>query len=102
MDWLTIINTALSIILTSLCGWISITIKKRSALKSSTSDALKILLRKELRESYNAASKRGSVSLDDISEMEEVYRIYHDELGGNGTGTRLYEMFKQIPIEKEG
>ena len=102
MNWFDIIQTAITIILTSMMGYITVALNRRSALKNSTADALKILLRKEIREGYNSAICKGYVTLDDIQEMEELYRIYHDELNGNGTGTRLYESFKQIPINKEG
>lgn len=102
MSWLDIIQTSVTIILTSMMGYITVALNRRSALKNSTADALKILLRKEIREGYNSAIRKGYVTLDDIQEMEELYRIYHDELNGNGTGTRLYESFKQIPINKEG
>lgn len=102
MNWFDIIQTAVTIILTSFMGYITVALNRRSVLKNSTADAVKILLRKEMREAYKSATNKGFVTLDDIEEMEEIYRIYHDELGGNGTGTRLYESFKTLPINKEG
>lgn len=102
MNWFDIIQTAVTIILTSMMGYITVALNRRSALKNTTAEAVKILLRKEMRESYRAATSKGFVTLDDIEEMEEIYRLYHDELGGNGTGTRLYEAFKNLPINKEG
>ena len=102
MNWFDIIQTAITIILTSMMGYVTVALNRRSVLKNSTAEAVKILLRKEMRESYKAATCKGFVTLDDIEEMEEIYRLYHDELGGNGTGTRLYESFKNLPINKEG
>ena len=102
MNWFDIIQTAVTIILTSMMGYFTVALNRRSVLKNSTAEAVKILLRKEMRELYKAATSKGFVTLDDIEEMEEIYRLYHDELGGNGTGTRLYESFKNLPINKEG
>ena len=102
MNWFDIIQTAITIILTSMMGYVTVALNRRSVLKNSTAEAVKILLRKEMRESYKSATSKGFVTLDDIEEMEEIYRLYHDELGGNGTGTRLYESFKNLPINKEG
>lgn len=102
MNWFDIIQTAITIILTSMMGYVTVALNRRSVLKNSTAEAVKILLRKEMRESYKSATCKGFVTLDDIEEMEEIYRLYHDELGGNGTGTRLYESFKNLPINKEG
>lgn len=102
MNWFDILQTVVTIILTSMTGYITVALNRRSVLKNSTADAVKILLRKEMREAYKSATCKGFVTLDDIEEMEEIYRIYHDELGGNGTGTRLYESFKNLPINKEG
>lgn len=102
MNWFDIIQTAVTIILTSMMGYLTVALNRRSVLKNSTAEAVKILLRKEMREAYKSATAKGFVTLDDIEEMEEVYRLYHDELGGNGTGTRLYESFKNLPINKEG
>lgn len=102
MNWFDIIQTAVTIILTSMMGYITVALNRRSVLKNATADAVKILLRKEMREAYNSAIQKGYVTLDDIEEMEEIYRIYHYELSGNGTGTQIYERFKTLPINKEG
>lgn len=102
MNWFDIIQTAVTIILTSMMGYVTVALNRRSVLKNSTADAVKILLRKEIREAYNSATQKGYVTLDDIEEMEEIYRIYHDELEGNGTGTRLFNSFMALPINKEG
>lgn len=45
--------------------------------------------------------KKGSIDESDLRNMEYLYTSYH-ALGGNGTGTELYERFKDLPLEIEG
>jgi len=45
--------------------------------------------------------RKGSIREDDLRNMEYLYTSYH-ALGGNGTGTELYERFKDLPLEIEG
>lgn len=101
MDWLTVLNTALTIILTSLCGYITWYLQKKFSDKSATAEALKVLLRKELRELYNEANSRGFVTTDELDEYTKLYEAYHS-LGGNGTGTILYNAFSRLPVKEEG
>lgn len=101
MDWLTVLNTALTIILTSLCGYITWYLQKKFSDKSATAEALKVLLRKELRELYNEANSRGFVTTDELEEYTKLYEAYHS-LGGNGTGTILYNAFSRLPVKEEG
>ena len=50
MEWLTLLNTCLTIVLTSVCGYTTWYLQKRFSDKSVTAEALKIILRKQLRE----------------------------------------------------
>ena len=38
-----------------------------------------------------------SISLEDMKDFEYLYEAYHN-LGGNGTGTEIYERVKDLPI----
>lgn len=37
------------------------------------------------------------ITLNELKNLEYLYRGYH-ELGGNGTGTELYEKCKDLPV----
>lgn len=37
---------------------------------------------------------------DDMHNMEYIYNSYH-ALGGNGTGTELFERIKKLPLKEE-
>ena len=45
--------------------------------------------------------KRGKITEKELSNMEYLYKSYH-ALGGNGTGTELYERCKDLPLDIEG
>ena len=42
--------------------------------------------------------KRGNITVDELENLEYLYKSYHS-LGGNGTGTALYERCRTLKIE---
>ena len=44
--------------------------------------------------------ERGYVTETDLRNIECLYKAYH-ELGGNGTGTELYERVMDLPLKRE-
>lgn len=40
---------------------------------------------------------RNGITTDALNNIDHLYKSYHD-LGGNGTGTNLYERAKALPI----
>lgn len=101
MEWLTLVNTCLTIILTGVCSFTTWYLQKKFNDKSVAGEGVRTLLRRELREIYRQASARGSISLDELEEVTIIYEIYHTKLGGNGTGTKLYEDIKRLPIDEK-
>lgn len=57
-----------------------------------------ILLRRELREQYKNIVEKTYVSIEELEEFDEIYEIYH-ELGGNGTGTKMYEYVHKMEVK---
>lgn len=43
---------------------------------------------------------RGEIDLAGLKNVESLYNAYH-ALGGNGTGTELYERVKDLPLKNE-
>ena len=43
---------------------------------------------------------QGSIDTDGLRNLEYLYRSYH-ALGGNGTGTELYNRAKALPIKND-
>lgn len=44
--------------------------------------------------------QRGHVDIESMKNIEYLYKSYHD-LGGNGTGTELYNRVKSLPIKED-
>lgn len=101
MEWLTVLNTGLTIILTSVCGYITWYLQKKFNNKSASGEALMVLLRKELRELFNEAQMKGYTTYEELEEYSKLYEIYHDKLGGNGTGTKLYNDYQKLPVKED-
>lgn len=64
-------------------------------------DGVRSLLRCELVRSHAAHCIRGEpMSLSDREYVARTYEAYH-ELGGNGTGTALYEAMMRVEIRED-
>ena len=63
-------------------------------------EACKEMLRRTLKEDLEFYKKQGFCSVDDKSDIEKVYKLYHDApMNGNGRGTRYYEGIMGLPDE---
>lgn len=56
------------------------------------------ILHDRLYQSCQFHIHKKSITVADLDNLEYLYRSYHD-LGGNGTGTELYNRCKRLPIE---
>lgn len=61
-------------------------------------EGVKALLHDRIYSEYNECLKKGYATVDDIENLEHLYKPYH-ALGGNGTGTELFERIKKMPAE---
>lgn len=59
------------------------------------------LLHDRLYQACQYHIQRGYCSVSDLKNTEYLYKSYHD-LGGNGTGTELFERVKKLPINEKG
>ena len=60
-------------------------------------DGMRALLWRELRNIHADAVANGGMDLEERRHLENVYSAYHN-IGGNGTGTRLYEESMRLPV----
>lgn len=44
--------------------------------------------------------KNKAIEYDELKNMEHLYKSYH-ALGGNGTGTELFERIKKLPLKED-
>lgn len=63
-------------------------------------DGLLALLHDRLYQGCRYHIGRKEIEDDEMKNMEYLYGAYHD-LGGNGTGTELYERVKKLPLKEE-
>lgn len=67
--------------------------KEQEIMKSG----LKALLHDRLYQGCRESLEKGVISSSELSNMEYLYTSYHG-LGGNGTGTVLFERISSLPL----
>lgn len=81
-------------------GWALRKIVKRQKEQEDEQKAIKdgmlALLHDRIFSIYASCHDRGCASIEEIRNVEYLYHPYH-KLGGNGTGTELYERIKDMP-----
>jgi len=61
--------------------------------------AIRVILHDRIKYLVRQHMNKGEVSFDDRRDVIEMYKIYHDELGGNGNLTALLDTYKKLPIK---
>ncbi len=72
-------------------------LEEEKAQQEAVRQALRALLWRELQVIHAQAVDRGGMTAAERRHLESVYGAYH-ALGGNGTGTRLYEDSLATPV----
>lgn len=70
--------------------------EEKAALEAMRA-GLRALLWRELKNIHDEAMRNGGLTVEQRRHLESVYAAYH-ALGGNGTGTRLYEEAMATPV----
>lgn len=100
-----IITTALTAAVSALVGALVAALVSRAGKAASQSadeargmqEGMRALLWRELRNIHSDAVQQGGMDLEERRHLENVYSAYHN-IGGNGTGTRLYEESMRLPV----
>lgn len=71
--------------------------KEQAVIKAG----IEALLHDSLYREAKTHIKRGKISEPDMRNVEYLYNSYH-ALGGNGTGTELFNRCKALPLDLEG
>lgn len=69
--------------------------KEQEAIK----DGLVAILHDRLLQSGLYFIEKNEITVSALHNIEGMYVAYHN-LGGNGTGTEIYERVKELPIKK--
>lgn len=70
--------------------------KRRKERQDALEDGLRGLLHDRIHERYHECEAKGYADVRDRENMELLYEPYH-ALGGNGTGTDLYDRMRELP-----
>lgn len=91
-----------------ILGWF---INKYHKMKQSIEDkqderdavllSVKYMLKKSLMDDYKYWSDKGYLPLQDRTDIQNCYEIYHNILKGNGSGEYCYNELMKLP-SKEG
>lgn len=91
-------------ILTACVGggfkWMSAKLKARKIEDDAIKEGVLALLHDRLYQGCKYHIHQGQIADDEMKNMEYLYNGYH-ALGGNGTGTELYERIKKLPLKEE-
>lgn len=90
-----------------ICAALGIAYKRLSAKvkaqheeDKAIKDGLLALLHDRLYQACTCYLTRGHIDVEALKNIEYMYSAYH-ALGGNGTGTALYEKVKALPIKDD-
>lgn len=91
----TIVVSVLPIITSAWMGYVIKKAERRLEKQSAEAEALKLLMKRELREIRDKYVPLGEISEDDFVDAEQVYNVYHT-LGGNSRGTYWFEQIQKL------
>ena len=94
-EWLfSIVVAALAVAYKRLASKVKAQQEERKALK----EGVLAILHDRRYQSCRYYIKQGWVDVEGLKNIEYLYKSYH-ALGGNGTGTELYNRVKALPIK---
>lgn len=96
--WLEFVLTAVSSGLVMAVKKIYSEYKKESEEQVSIKIGMVALLHDSLFRNCEAYISKGEISVNELDNLESLYSSYH-ALGGNGTGTALYERCKNLDLK---
>ena len=98
--WLAVIFGGITTVLGVCYKKIANSIKRERLEQKLMKEALLAILHDRLYQLCNEHIHQGCITIDAMKNIEYIYNSYH-ALGGNSTGTELYNRVKSLPIKKE-
>lgn len=90
-----------TIVLPVILGYIVWILKGQKAHRDANSKGTMVLLKVKLFEYHDKYMELGFIPSYAYENFCDMYESYH-ELGGNGTGTKMYEEIKQLHLGNKG
>ena len=86
-----------SIIISAVLGYLLAQKAKAKQVDTSIQAGVRILLYDRIKHLGKKYVARGYVSLEELEDLHNMHRIYHDELSGNGFLDSLMKSVNQLP-----
>lgn len=87
-------------VIIAIIGWLIKQVKAKKSEYEILREGIVALLHDRLYSACSFFIARGYCTLEDRNNLEYLYTPYK-QLGGNGTGMRLYEKCLELPYEAE-
>ena len=100
MEWVGPAISAAALVLVALIEAGAARDRKKIKNQSAVQDGVRALLRDRIIQAHNHYAEKGYIPVYGMENVLAMYNAYH-ALGGNGTGTELYERVKKLPIKEE-
>lgn len=78
-------------------GWAKDKRRRDSSSDYAMREGMRALLWRELKNLHSEAVSNGGMDTEERKHLDSVYSAYHG-IGGNGTGTRLYNDAMALPV----
>ena len=75
-------------------------VKDKRANHSALNRAVGFLLLRSIRHNATECIARGYITEEELAELEESYKLYHDDMGGNGYADTIMSQARKLPIVK--
>ena len=92
-----LVFTGVSGVLAAAYRGLSKRIKAQEEERTAVKEGLLAIMHDRLYQSCTFYIKQGFIDTSGLKNLEYLYKSYH-ALGGNGTGTELYNRAKNLPI----
>lgn len=86
-------------VLTTIINRIFSVIDKKKEKDNTTVTGLRTLLMIEIRKLGEEYLSQECISKDDLEDIIELWRVYHDKMGGNGYLDNIMGRVKTLPIK---
>lgn len=100
-----ILKHSYEIILTAILGYIvwmlqqhRVEMLKQRNAKDAVKEACMLMLKLIIRDMHTKYIEQGYITREGYEFLDEIYDVYHEQLGGNGLGTKMKEELDELEI----
>ena len=84
--------------LSALVSGIITLLRDRKGKKDGVAAGVQIVLYDRIKWLGKQHIKRGTITFEDLEDLTEMHRVYHDQLGGNGYLDKIMDEVKNLKI----